>query len=175
MSKRRWPRLSAHSSIVVSVPAPAYDPMTLPISAGFRAGRVCRFPHIPSVRAAGVEPARAHAHQGLSLARLPVTPRPRAPPGPRTLNPLIKSQVHVRLCLQRKVGMTGLEPASSAPPARRSSQTELHPVESPTRESNPACLVGSQEHRRNACGAWLVTPAGIEPATCGISHRRSAN
>jgi hypothetical protein len=67
-----------------------------------RAGRVCQFPYIPSVRAAGVEPARALAHQGLSLARLPVTPRPRAPPGPRTRNPLIKSQLHVHLCLQRE-------------------------------------------------------------------------
>jgi hypothetical protein len=58
-----------------------------------RAGRVCQFPHIPSVRAAGVEPARAHAHQVLSLARLPVTPRPRAPPGNRTPFPPIKSRV----------------------------------------------------------------------------------
>jgi hypothetical protein len=40
--------------------------------------------------------------KGLSLARLPVTPRPRAPPGPRTRNPLIKSQLHVHLCLQRE-------------------------------------------------------------------------
>jgi hypothetical protein len=57
---------------------------------GFRARRVCQFPHIPSVRAAGVEPARAHAHQVLSLARLPITPRPRAPPGNRTPFPRLR-------------------------------------------------------------------------------------
>jgi hypothetical protein len=61
-----------------------------PGCSGFRARRVCQFPHIPSVRAAGVEPARAHAHQVLSLARLPITPRPRAPPGNRTPFPRLR-------------------------------------------------------------------------------------
>jgi hypothetical protein len=45
------------------------------------------------VRAAGVEPARACARQGLSLVRLPVTPRPRTPPGTRTLTTRVKSPV----------------------------------------------------------------------------------
>jgi hypothetical protein len=61
-----------------------------PGCSGFRARRVCQFPHIPSVRAAGVEPARAQAHQVLSLARLPITPRPRAPPGNRTPFPRLR-------------------------------------------------------------------------------------
>ena len=83
-----------------------------PGCSGFRARRVCQFPHIPSVRAAGVEPARAHAHQVLSLARLPITPRPRAPPGNRTPFPPIKSRVLHRYSPRRLLEPhAGIEPA----------------------------------------------------------------
>ena len=57
------------------------------------------------------------AHQVLSLARLPVTPRPRAPPGIRTPSPPIKSRVLHRYSSRRVVGMIGLEPASSGAPS----------------------------------------------------------
>src|SRR5262249_2293787 len=37
---------------------------------------------IPAVRAEGLEPPRAEAHQDLNLARMPIPPRPRGCPRP---------------------------------------------------------------------------------------------
>ena len=46
---------------------------------GFSARRVCQFPHIPSSTGGGNRTRTSLRSQGLSLSRLPVTPRPRAP------------------------------------------------------------------------------------------------
>jgi hypothetical protein len=89
---------------------------------------------------------RSRMPRGLSSRGLPVAFTSAYAARVSNSVPRIKSPVHHQSCLQRVVGMTGLEPVSSGPPDRRSSQTELHPDESRTPESNRHTLLGRQAH-----------------------------
>jgi hypothetical protein len=91
--------------------------------------------------------------------------RSRAPPGPRTLNPRIKSPLHVHLCLRRMyIGLAGIGPASSRP---RAGQVCHWPTarQSGRQESNLHVVGGS--HVPEPFGhARMVVPRGLEPRAC---------
>ncbi len=119
-----------------------------------RARRVCQFPYIPSSTGGGSRTRTSSRSPRFELGAAASYATPACAARVSNSVPRIKSPVHHQSCLQRVVGMTGLEPASSGPPDRRSRQTELHPGGAARRTGIP-CLEG--RHTSRCVSAALVS------------------
>jgi hypothetical protein len=95
--------------------------------------------------------------------------RSRAPPGPRTLNPRIKSPLHVHLCLRRMyIGLAGIRPASSRPRAGRVCNwpTACQSGRQSGRQESNLHVVGGSHVPEPFGHARMVVPRGLEPRAC---------